>query len=475
MKKIVLYFSYILFISAGLRLLPIATAFVYQEPWDIFFLSTILSLVLGVVFFVSAQFMKDDGARLTLIDGFFLMTISYITLSVLGAIPFFSSLNNNAIDALFEAISGFTTTGLTMYASVEQLPKSLLLWRAETQWIGGIGIIMVFLFILSRVQYDHKKETKTGRSSALILYRAQGFQLIEPSLQRTTKHMIAIYGGYTLLGIILLLVTGLTVFDAITMTFTSLSTGGFTVHDTFYTQPAQRAVLCFLMLLGSISFIAHNNLVQGRIKKFFTDTQHLLLFSIITIASILVFLVVQDVQIAIFEVISAYTTTGFTITSIPALPQFVIALLLIGMIIGGSFVSTAGGIKIHRIHMMLKSIQWLMKRLSSSSFRAIIPYKIHSKPVEETDRLIVHGFIFSYLLILILGTGVFLFLGFPFLESTFQISSALGNVGLTTLALQNVHVLGKITLMIVMLLGRLEIFPLILVVRRLVLSFHAQK
>ena len=474
MKKLLTYFSYILIISAGLRLLPIVTAFLYNEPSESFFLGAVISLALGLLFLAIAKFLKDDGTRLSLNDGFLLMTGSYLLLSILGSISFYPSFNNNPINALFEATSGFTTTGLTMYTSVEHLPKSLLLWRAETQWVGGIGIIMVFLFILSRVQYNPEKETRTGRSSALILYRAQGFELIEPSLQRTTEHLLAIYGGYTVLGILLLLATGLSAFDAIAMTFTSLSTGGFTVHDAFYTQPGQLAVLSFLMLLGSISFIAHNNLLRRRIKKFFTDTQNLLLFSIIIIASFFVFLVVSDIQIALFEVISAYTTTGYTITKISALPGFAIAILLIGMIIGGSFVSTAGGIKIHRVHMMFKSIQWLLKRLSSP-FRAIIPYKIHEKPVEKMDRLIVHSFIFTYLLIIIIGTCVFLFLGFSFLDSLFQVSSALGTVGLTTFPLHDIPVVGKVTLMIAMFLGRLEIFPFILALRRVVTAFHPRK
>jgi trk system potassium uptake protein TrkH len=149
------------------------------------------------------------------------------------------------------------------------------------------------------------------------------------------------------------------------------------------------------------------------------------------------------------------------------LPRFFIAILMIGMIIGGCTVSTAGGIKVFRFSILTKSVGWLLRKLGSPS-RAVIPFQIDKKPIDETDRLIVHGYFFSYLSILMIGTLIFLLLGYSLLDSSFQMVSALGTVGLSTLQLQGVSWVGKTVLIVAMLLGRLEIFPLLIVIRRFV-------
>ena len=445
--------------------IPTFTALAYNESVNIFIIMFFLFFITGVAFWFISKFVGKKQDVLSLADGLTMLALMFIIVSFFSAVAYMPHLANNYLDSFFESVSGFTTTGLTMFPSVEKLPLSILLWRAETQWIGGIGIVIAFLFIISRVRDYRSGGTRSDESAAVVLYKSQGFSRIESGLQRIATRVLSVYLLFTTAGIVLLFFSGLTFFDSVSMTFTSLSTGGFVVHDTFYSQPLQLGVLCLLMILGSISFIAHNKLLRGKIKDFLLDSQSLVFFVIIITSVIVTLFVYNDAKTVIFEIISGFTTTGFTLTAVSLLPRFFIAVLVIGMIIGGCTVSTAGGIKVFRFSILMKSMGWLFKKLRTSS-RAIIPFQIEKKPLDETDRIIVHGYFFTYLIILVIGTLIFLLLGYTFLDSSFQVVSALGTVGLSTMPLGGLPWAGKIVLIVAMLLGRLEIFPLLIVIRR---------
>jgi len=475
MNILILYLGYILIISALFRIIPIIAAMIYGEPITSFILTTAISLLLGLILLWLEKRRNPERSplslsQLNLPNALILVSLSFLILPLISAISFLSSFHYNFLNAFFESVSGFTTTGLTLYSSLEGLPRSLLLWRAETQWIGGIGIITLFLFIISRLKfYGQKEDTQIETTSAL--YRAQGFEKIEPSLVKSTKNILMIYGGYTLLGVILLYITGMSLFESISLSFTSISTGGFIVTDSLQATNLQLIILSLLMLAGSMSFIAHNDLLRRKFRSFLSSLEKNIFFIFLLLSIGLTFIVFTDARMIFFELISAFTTTGYSITNISVLPPLFILLIMIGMIIGGSIASTAGGIKVSRIYSLLMMVPWMLKKLSSSK-HAIIPLKINKQFMEEKDLLVITVFVTMYFLILLIGTIVFLLLGYGLLDSSFQMTSALGTVGLQTIELMAVPVIGKVVLVIAMLLGRLEIFPVLILVRKLFKAFY---
>ncbi|MBU0615258.1 MAG: hypothetical protein KJ601_04140 [Nanoarchaeota archaeon] len=466
MKLFLRYLGYILIISAMFTLLPITVGIFYQESIISFVISALISIILALILYYTSKSIKTQESSLSLTSGLSLVATAFMVIPVIGAISFLKSFNYNLLNAFFESVSGYTTTGFTLYSTLEGLPKSLLIWRAETQWMGGIGIIIVFLFIFSRLRAHTLRPLEEQKSvkSSLALYQAQGFSdKFAAGIKGTTTNILLIYVGYTVLGIILLFLTGMPLLESIGMSFTSISTGGFTLSDTFYQNNLQLGILSLLMIFGSISFITHNKLIRFKIKEFIIDTRFLL---ITAAAALLVYISTKDIGTALFETISAFTTTGYTLSEVSLLPQLFISVIVIGMVIGGNVGSTAGGIKIFRIHVLTKSIPWTIKKLLSPP-HAIIPFKINKKPVEEKELLIVHTFIFTYMLILVFASLSFMLLGYSFLDSTFQVVSALGTVGMQSMQLAGLHWLGKSILIVCMILGRLEIFPLFVLIGKL--------
>lgn len=468
MKLLLKYLAYILIISSFFRIIPVIAALIYGEPYANFIFTFAISFFLGVFLLMLERKINEKDTTMTLRRGLMLVAISFILLPSISMITFLPSFNYNPLDAFFESISGFTTTGLTLYTSLDGLPRSLLLWRAETQWIGGIGIIMVFLFIFSRLKphtYGNDLSESAQDESTLRLYQAQGFsEKLEPSLKKTTADILLIYLFYTAAGILLLMATGMPLFDSVAMSFTSLSTGGFSVSDSFYSGTPQLLVLCLLMVVGSISFITHNKLLLRRFREFFMQAEKNILLAMIAVAVLIGFMAFRDFKSVFFMMASAFTTTGYSIADVGALPQLVAMLIMLGMVIGGCAASTSGGVKVFRIYFLVESIRWLIKKLSSPA-GAIIPFKVQGRPMDEDNLLTIHIFFFSYILILFIGTAVFMFLGFTFFDASFQVTSALGTVGLQSMSLSALPWLGKAVLIVAMLLGRLEIFPLLVLLK----------
>ncbi len=469
MKIFLRYLGYLLVISSFFRAIPIAAGFIYNEPVTGFVLTFLASFAAGGILIFLNRKTEEASDYLTLKQGLLLGALSFILLPFIGAFSYLPTLDYNFLDAFFESISGFTTTGSSVYSSIDTLPKSLLLWRAETQWMGGVGIIMVFLFLFSQHQdgQKHFSDLETQAQTSMALYQAQGFpEKLDRSLKKTLSDIMFIYTGYTFIGIALLCLAGMTVFEAIGMTFTSLSTGGFSMGSQFYSNSWQLLVLAFLMIVGAISFITHDKLLRRKWKAFLSSFEKNI-FLLFLLAGILITLTVfPDFKLAAFELVSAFTTTGYNIHIISLLPQLFIFIMMIGMIVGGSAASTAGGIKVNRIYYLLRAIPWHIKKLSNSS-NAIIPLTIHEQEVGEKKISNIGIFVFGYFFILLIGTLIFMLYGFGFLDASFQMISSLGNVGLQTVELAALNPLLKSILIIAMLFGRLEIFPLLILLRSL--------
>ncbi len=464
MEIVLKYMGYLLLIFSVFPFLPIVVAIYYGEPFLAFFAPVLVSVLLGLfLLFRSKNYNKS--LRVTDFDlprSISLSALSFITISIIGSLPYLIIQKTSIVDSVFESVSGFTTTGLTILMDVESVSRSLLIWRAETQWIGGLSIVLLFLVIISAMRsQDSLKETTTKARTIAILYQAQGAsEKIEANMRKSMRRIFYIYLFYTVFGIFLLYITGLTVFESVAIAFTAISTAGFSVTNQFYTYWPTLAVVSLLMLAGGISFVVHNRFFRGFLRDMWHDSN--LKFYILSIVLAIAgsFVLIGDFKVAFFEILSAFTTTGYSIADINFLPQIVILIIFIGMITGGMIGSTCGGIKTNRIKLMLKSIPWMVRKASSPS-GAIIPLKDNKVSVSENNVMITQAFIACYVLILIIGTGIIMLTGESFLDSSFQTVSALGGVGLSTTSPAMMAYSAKVVLIIAMLFGRLEIIPVL--------------
>lgn len=470
MILLIRYLGALLVISAFFRVVPIVTALIYRESFYLFVVSAVVSFALGLLLILFSYKDKSKKIPLDLTRGLMLVALSFVVLPAIGAISYMPTMDNNYLNALFESISGFTTTGLSVYPSLDELPRSLLMWRVETQWLGGIGIVMVFLFFFSHLRahtYSTFTEAEEDAEKTNTLYQIQGFtEKIEPGLKKSIAIILSIYFFNTLLGIALLYLSGMPLFNAIGMSFTAISTGGFSMGGELYVNNFQMAILCLLMIFGAISFVDHYKLVQKKFREYALSFEKNVFLVVLLLAIVLSFLVFPDLPTIIFVLTSAFTTTGYGGIHIVSLPQILIFMIILGMLMGGSVGSTAGGIKVFRFYYLTRSIGWFTKKLSSPP-DAVIPFMIEKKPVDVSVLLAIGIFFFFYLLLLVIGTIILMLLGNEFFHSFFQIVSALGTAGIQSTDIVSMHDGAKMVMILYMILGRLEIFPLFVLFRKM--------
>lgn len=468
------YLGYLLLISVLFRIPPILIAYFNGEFYGGFLVTSGISLVLGFILVLYGHLRGTKSFSLT--SAIVLSAAAFIILSLISAITYLPLFHGNYLDAAFESFSGYTTTGLSLINDLDSLPQSILFWRAETQLMGGIGIIVIFLFLLSRLR-SHNYEPEKGDQSAeagASLYLSQGFgKKLEPSLRKTSLTIIFIYFAYTILGIMLLIFAGMTALDASMYTFTSISTGGFSHGNEFPLDPFQLGILTLLMILGALPFTMHHSILKKKFSNFPGEIEARVFGAIIIIGTIIGILLVPWIPTT-FDIVSAFTTTGYSTPFASQFPQLLTLMLIGAMFIGGCIGSTAGGLKALRFFTLLKTIPWMIRKLSNPA-TAITPFKIQNKVIENDDIVMIQAFASTYVLFLLAGTVVLILVGLSIFDAGFHATSALGTVGLSTLDLSLLHPLGKITLIVLMLLGRLEIFPLLVLFSVLSHKFQRRK
>ena len=378
-----------------------------------------------------------------------LASLMIILVSIIGAVPFLPYAT--PADALFESVSGFTTTGITVLHP-EQLPKSLLLWRSLTQWLGGIGIIILFIVTLP--------------SAGISSYHTQGGSADERGVKsrvpRSIRRVGLVYVFYTLLGIGLFALAGMGIFDAVAHSLTAISTGGFSTKNSslaFFSSPAINAVAILLMVLGSTSFIVHGYIWKGRIRSYLKNTEVWMFWGIVAAFSVIVFLMgAWDISSSVFYSVSSLTTSGFRVSEIQ--PGPVLLPLIVMMVFGGFAGSASGGIKLIRIFVLAKGVWWYGKKLVLPK-KAIVPFRAGEGFIETGELTKVFMFALAYLAILAFTTICLYAMGYPAMTSAFEAASAQGNAGFSLVDAASMPVLGKILLMASMIIGRLEIFPVV--------------
>ncbi len=452
--------------------LPLLVSVLWQESGSMvaFLITMAVCLVLGL----SCVIKKPKNTVFYLREGFVITALSWLFISIIGALPFFiGGIIPNAVSALFETVSGFTTTGATILNDVEALPRSILFWRSFTHWIGGMGVL-VFILML---------HAPSGGSDAnLMKAESPGPQVekLVPRLQSTAKILYGIYIAFTLLQIVLLLLGGMSPFEAVTTAFGTAGTGGFGVkNDSIagYSPYIQWVITVFMILFG-VNFAFYFLLLQRRFRKAFSMEEVRWYFIILAVAVAVITLNIRsscpDLKTAVrnsaFQVGSIMTTTGFATTDFNLWPQISKTLLVILMFVGACAGSTGGGMKVSRVVILFKSVHREIRRCLHPS--SISKITMGEKTVPHEVVRSINVFAAAYALVFALSVLLIGVDNLDFTTNFTAVAATLNNIG-PGLELvgptRNFTVFSdwsKLVMIFDMLAGRLEIFPMLMIFSR---------
>ncbi len=414
-----------------------------------------------IIFIWSAFMNSKTPEKLTLRESFKIAAVGWLVMSLFGGLPYFLAGYLNPVDAWFESMSGFTATGLTMFSDVESLPKSILLWRSLTEWIGGVGVIVLFLSVMYR----------TSRVVQTLYFAEGRSDKTEPTIIGTVRKIWGIYVFYTFIFALIFYLLGAPLFDSVNISMTALATGGFAVTNNSIAaySPYVAIAVIFAMIMGGISFVSHINLFKGKVREFFSIEVVAMLFIILVFGGILFIHTLWEGQNPVdsllqsnFHLISALTGTGFSLSALAQLSDFDKTILTIAMIFGGAYGSTSSALKLIRVVVLFYGIFWYVKkRLAPQS--AVIPFKIGKKVFDVSEVRDVAIYTTTYIILLLLGAFVLMLYGHSLADSLFEVASAEGNVGLSVgITSAMMPLVEKITLILEMWFGRLEIFPILI-------------
>jgi trk system potassium uptake protein TrkH len=432
----------------------------------------LVSLLIGVVSgSLLSFFLRPEAHEITRREGILLVVLAWLAAVTLGALPFyFSGQFLSFSDAYFESVSGFTTTGATILSDIESLPRSLLLWRSLTHWLGGMGIIVLGIAILPLLG--------TG---GMELYRAEfsgaGSEKLKPRIAETAIALWKIYVAFTLAELLALWLAGMSLFDSLCHSFATMATGGFSTRGASieaFSSPLIEYIIIIFMIVAGINFTQHYRLlVEGRPRSFFRDIeiQHYILIIVVATAAVGISLVLttesfsDSFRLALFQVVSIITTTGFSSADFELWGPFAKFVLLVLMFVGGGTGSTAGGMKTARIVLLMRVVGREFRRLTEP--RGIFAVRFGGRAVSESTvasvlNLVYLAFIINFSACLMLtALGIDLLTAFSAVAaSMFNIGPGLGTVGPSE-HYGHLPVLAKWVLGFCMLAGRLEYYTVL--------------
>lgn len=449
------------------QLLPVGTAVLFGEPVTPYLLSSAIAIICGAGLVLG---LRTTDQQIRPRDGFFIVGCAWVLSSLFGALPYITSGVLGPVDAFFESASGFTTTGSTVITHIEGAPRALLIWRAFTQWLGGMGIIVFSIAILPLLGIG-----------GMQLFRAEIpgpiADKVRPRIAATARRLWYIYVGFTGAEIVALRVAGLSWYEAICHGFSTMSTGGFSTRDAsiagFGSLVVEWIIIAF-MLLAAINFVLHYRVLLGRGREAIRDTELRYFLATVGLAALVIALALLGsghppdglARASLFQAVAILTTTGYVTADFelwPSLAQFILLLL---MIVGGMAGSTAGGVKSLRMLIGLRAFWANVARLIHP--HAVRPVKYGGKPVPESVLEGIWAFFAAYLLLAVIAAAIVAASGYDLMTSISAAVSALSNIGpglgdigaTDTFAHFPGHV--KIVLAITMIAGRLEIFTLLL-------------
>jgi trk/ktr system potassium uptake protein len=450
---------------------PVVIDIFYQEgAARAFFYSYLFLLSVGCLLFLPVKNKKSD---LRLRDGFVVVVLFWLVLGVAGAFPFYlyENLDISITDALFESVSGLTTTGATVLVGLDTLPHSILFYRQELQWLGGMGIIVLAVAVMPMLGIG-----------GMQLYKAEApgpakDSKLTPRIAETAKALWYIYLGLTVACAIAYWVAGMGPFDAIAHSFSTVAIGGFSTHDAsigYFNNQAIEVVAMVFMFLGAINFALHFSVVRSKsLMPYLRDSEFLMYASLLVIISSLSIYALYSqsphhdlssaVHDAIFQTVSIATTSGFVTTDYSNWPVFVPVLLLFSSFIGGCAGSTGGGIKVIRVLLLIKQGQREIMRLIHPN--AHVTVKVGKQPVKNSIIDAVWGFFAAYVALFALMMLVLMFNGLDQITAFSAVAATINNLGPglgeVSANYASLSDFNKLVLCFSMLLGRLEIFTLL--------------
>ena len=449
-------------------LIPVIVQIIYNQLDSGFISASIITVIFGVLFFLSNL---DHDKKLNLQQAFLLTALSWLSIAIFSSLPFILSINNFSFtNAFFESMSGITTTGSTIIPNLNEMPKSILLWRAILQWLGGIGIIVMAITLMPIMNVGGMQLFKitTNDSSEKVL----------PKTKEISLRLITIYLILTFLCALSYKIFGMKFFDSLTHSMTTIATGGFSNYNEsigFFNSAKIEITSMIFILLGSIPFISYIKFVNGDKKVFFTDTQIKSFFKLIFISILILFFylaIKQDnifnanIRAISFNVISILTGTGYVTHDFDQWGNFSLIFFLILMFIGGCAGSTTCGIKIFRIQILYLFVINQLKRLIYP--RGIFVIKYGKSNIDDKFMSSVISFIFLYIVIFFILTSILSLTGLDFVTSISGAATSISNVGPglgdiigpngNFSSLSNAS---KWALSLGMILGRLELFAIL--------------
>ena len=449
-------------------LIPVIIQLIYNELDSGFVSASIITIVFGVLFFLSNL---DHNKNIDLPQAFILTALSWISIALFGSLPFiFSDLSLNFTDAFFESMSGITTTGSTIITDLDNAPKGILLWRAILQWLGGIGIILMAITLMPIMNIGGMQLFKISSND--------NAEKILPKSKEVSLRLIIIYSSLTLACAILYKLFGMSYFDSLTHSMTTIATGGFSNYNEsigYFDSALIEINAVIFIILGSIPFIAYIKYLNGDRKIFYKDAQinFFLKTIIISIVIIFIFLLFKNynsetflLRHVTFNVVSILTGTGYVTANYSDWGGFPLIFFLVLMFIGGCAGSTACGLKIFRIHILYKFFVMQLKKYIYP--RGVFVLKYGDNLLNEKFISSIISFVFLYIIIFFLITMLLSISGLDFITSISGAATSISNVGPGLGGMigpnGNFSLLpdfSKWILTVGMILGRLELFAII--------------
>lgn len=462
----------LLCIEAIAMILPLLFDLLYKNSdWDIFSLSALITFFIGLVLYYS---FRKEKIEIKVRQAFVLTILSWIVIASFASLPFiFSSANLNYTDAFFESISGITTTGATVINNLDELQHGILLWRALLQWFGGIGIIVLAMAILPTLQI--------GGMQLLHMEQDDPYEKTLPKINQFILEIFLLYSGLTIICILLYYIFGMSGFDAITHAMTTISTGGFSTHNSsfvYFDSLNIEIISVLFMIIGSLPFVVFLKFIHGDKKSLIKDDQIKLFFIIlITLIFITSFWLSKNInvdslsysiRISLFNITSILTGTGYTSYDYNLWGSFGLVIMIIIMFIGGCAGSTTGGIKIFRLQLLFRGAKTQIKKLTQP--HGVFITSFNGRSVSDDAYNSIMGFFFIYILTFILASIALSLFDLDFITSFSAAASAISNVGPglgniigPTANYNSIPNGAKWILSLTMLVGRLELFTFLVI------------
>ncbi len=455
-------------IVSAFMMVPVAFSIYYNDGMELaFILPAAIGMASGLV---AVAFVRSRSQQLSKKDGFLLVTLAWVTISFFGALPYILGVHMSLTDAFFETMSGFTTTGASILTNIEAMPKSILFWRSLTHWLGGMGIVVLSVAILPMLGIGGIQLIKAESPGPTM-------EKITPRITQTAKYLWGVYLLLSLVETLLLLAGGMNLFDALTHTFGTMATGGFSTKNAsiayFHSAYIDWVIIVFMFLAGA-NFSIHFRVLTGKFKSLKDDEFRFYLFIVvISVLLVSVDLVKQygsffsALRYGAFQVVSIMTTTGYVTANYEKWPHLAQMVLFLLMFVGGCSGSTGGSIKVIRIYTLLKqAINELKYHVHP---KGVFALTINRQPVRKNIVYSISGFFFLYMATFFLVALVVSLFGVDLLTALSASAATLGNIGpgfgnvgpVDNYA--HLPLIVKWVLSFAMLVGRLEIYTVFVI------------